>query len=115
MDIKYIQYRQYGNSFLCETSRNMRPEILFPLFAEINTLKGIGDRSYKPVANLAGSKVVDLLWHLPSGLVDRRYSPKLRDAVPGRICTLKSELLSIFRPKAANNPIGSSSRMIPNR
>ena len=51
MDIKYIQYRQYGNSFLCETSRNMRPEILFPLFAEINTLKGIGDRSYKPVAN----------------------------------------------------------------
>lgn len=40
MDIKYIQYRQYGNSFLCETSRNMRPEILFPLFAEINTMKG---------------------------------------------------------------------------
>lgn len=104
MDIKYIQYRQYGNSFLCETSRNMRPEILFPLFAEINTLKGIGDRSYKPVANLAGSKVVDLLWHLPSGLVDRRYSPKLRDAVPGRICTLKVRVIEHIPPKSSKQP-----------
>lgn len=82
----------------------MRPEILFPLFAEINTLKGIGDRSYKPVANLAGSKVVDLLWHLPSGLVDRRYSPKLRDAVPGRICTLKVRVIEHIPPKSSKQP-----------
>ncbi len=32
--------------------------------------------------------MVDLCWHLPSGLIDRRYSPKLNEVEPGRIATL---------------------------
>jgi len=37
---------------------------------------------------LAGGSVVGLLWHLPSGLIDRRYAPKIRDAQEGKIATL---------------------------
>lgn len=82
----------------------MRPEILFPLFANINTIKGIGERSYKLVANLLGENLVDMLWHLPSGIVDRRYAPKLRDAVLGRICTLRVRVVEHVAPKSNKQP-----------
>ena len=38
--------------------------------------------------SLAGPRVLDLCWHLPSGIVDRRYAPGLGAAEPGRIATL---------------------------
>ncbi len=55
----------------------MRPEILFPLFAPVTSLPGVGPRGATAIETLAGSKVVDLCWHLPSGVIDRRYAPKL--------------------------------------
>ena len=50
----------------------MRPEVLFPLFRSVNTLKGIGPRMAAFVEKLAGEHVLDLSWHLPSGLVTRK-------------------------------------------
>lgn len=82
----------------------MRPEILYPLFAGINTIKGIGERSYKPVSNLLGDKIVDMLWHLPSGLIDRRYSPRLAEAIPGRIITVKVRVVEHLAPKSRKQP-----------
>ncbi|MBX3447167.1 MAG: ATP-dependent DNA helicase RecG [Parvibaculaceae bacterium] len=67
----------------------MRPEILFPLFAPARTLPGIGPRLEKLVERLAGPKVVDLLWHLPSGLIDRRRRPKIAEARDGEIATME--------------------------
>jgi ATP-dependent DNA helicase RecG len=67
----------------------MRPEILFPLFAPIRSLPGIGPRLEKLVAKLAGPKVVDLCWHLPTGLVDRRRRPKIAEARDGEIATME--------------------------
>ncbi|HLI11406.1 MAG TPA: ATP-dependent DNA helicase RecG [Alphaproteobacteria bacterium] len=66
----------------------MRPQILYPLFAAATTLPGIGPRLGKLVEKLAGPRIVDLLWHLPVGVIDRRYAPKVRDAAEGRIATL---------------------------
>ena len=66
----------------------MRPEVLFPLFAPVTALPGIGPRLAKLFESLAGPHVVDLCWHLPSGLIDRRYSPKLNAVEPGRIANL---------------------------
>ncbi len=66
----------------------MRPEILFPLFAPVTTLPGVGPRVAEAIGRLAGDKVIDLVWHLPNGLIDRRYSPALEDAPSGRIATL---------------------------
>ncbi|MBR9900150.1 MAG: ATP-dependent DNA helicase RecG [Rhodospirillales bacterium] len=67
----------------------MRPEILFPLFAEIDTLAGIGPRLKPLVARLIGGEhVADLLWHLPSGIIDRRFSPDLSDTIDGSIVTM---------------------------
>jgi ATP-dependent DNA helicase RecG len=66
----------------------MRPDILFPLFAPVTALDGVGPRIGAAVERLAGPHVADLLWHLPSGLIDRRYAPKVGEAEPGRIATL---------------------------
>ena len=66
----------------------MRPDILFPLFAPVGSLPGVGPRLSKLFQSLAGEKVLDLCWHLPSGIVDRRYSPTLGSAIPGRVATL---------------------------
>ncbi len=66
----------------------MRPQILTPLFAQVTSLPGIGPRLGKLVEKLAGPLVVDLLWHLPSGLVDRRNAPDVADAIPGDVATL---------------------------
>ncbi|MBF0267206.1 MAG: ATP-dependent DNA helicase RecG [Alphaproteobacteria bacterium] len=67
----------------------MRPSILNPLFADLSRLPGLGPRLSKLAARLLeGDKVVDLLWHLPSGLIDRRFQPKLKDAPDGQIATL---------------------------
>jgi len=66
----------------------VRPEILFPLFAPITSLPGIGPRNGRLMEGLAGPHVVDLVWHLPRELVDRRFSPTVAEAPSGRIATL---------------------------
>ena len=66
----------------------MRPEVLFPLFAPVTKLPGVGPRLGKVISTFAGPQVVDLLWHLPSGLIDRRFAPKIAEAPLHAIVTL---------------------------
>ena len=66
----------------------MRPQVLFPLFAPVTALPGVGPRLGELIERLAGPRIVDLLWHLPNGLIDRRYAPKVRDAKEGLVATL---------------------------
>jgi len=66
----------------------MRPEVLFDLFAPITGLRGIGPRLAKALEKPIGARVVDLLWHLPTGVIDRRHTPKVAAAVPGEIATM---------------------------
>ena len=67
----------------------MRPESLYPLFAPISALPGLGPRLAPLVEKLAGPHVVDLLWHLPGGVIDRRFTAKVAEAPEGRISTLR--------------------------
>ena len=77
---------------------SLRPTALNPLFAPTTSLPGIGSRLAKLVERVAGQKIADLLWHLPSGVIDRRFAPKVGDAPPGRICTLAIEVLAHAPP-----------------
>ena len=52
----------------------------------------------KLVEKLAGENVVSLLWHLPVGLLDRRFSPKVGDAPPGKVATLTVEVFAHAPP-----------------
>ncbi|HTQ13417.1 MAG TPA: ATP-dependent DNA helicase RecG [Rhizomicrobium sp.] len=82
----------------------MRPAILFPLFAETRTLPGIGPRLAKLVARAAGTRLLDLVFDLPSGLVDRSYRPRLIDAEEGRIATVTVNVLDHIPPRDRRQP-----------
>jgi ATP-dependent DNA helicase RecG len=62
----------------------MRPDILNPLFAEVTALKGIGPGLAKPLDKLGLSRVVDVLFHLPTGWIDRVARDELDMADAGR-------------------------------
>jgi ATP-dependent DNA helicase RecG len=73
--------------------RRMRPSLLDPLFASLTALPGVGPKVEKLFGRLLGRadtppRVLDLLFHLPSGTIDRRARPKLRDVVPGSVATV---------------------------
>ncbi len=82
----------------------MRPQILYPLFAEVTALTGIGPRLAKLIEKLAGPRIVDLCWHLPSGLIDRRYRPRLADAQVGRLVTLELLVGATQAPRSKRQP-----------
>jgi ATP-dependent DNA helicase RecG len=67
----------------------MRPALLNEYFADIERLPGIGKRNKIAIERLAGTRLRDLLVHLPSGLIDRRYRPTIAAALPGGIATLE--------------------------
>ena len=87
----------------------MRPNILFPLFADITTLKGVGPKMAPHYARLCGqgqegARIVDLLWHLPLGTIDRTYMPKLRHADKGKVATLTLNIVEHIPNERAGKP-----------
>jgi ATP-dependent DNA helicase RecG len=62
----------------------MRPDILNPLFAEVETLKGVGPQISKFLKRLDLTRVVDLLYHLPTGAIERIKAPAATAALLGR-------------------------------
>src|SRR3954449_8332222 len=86
----------------------MRPLSLNPLFAALTNLPGVGPKQEKLYARLLGRegetpRIADLLFHLPSGVVDRRARPKLRDVQPGTVVTV-AVTIDQHRPSPPNRP-----------
>src|SRR5438477_11668858 len=82
----------------------MRPSILFPLFAETRTLPGVGPKIEKLIATVAGTRLVDVVFALPRGIVDRTYRPKVTDAEEGRIATLTVTVLDHAASRVKSQP-----------
>ncbi|MBT4938250.1 MAG: ATP-dependent DNA helicase RecG [Rhodospirillaceae bacterium] len=82
----------------------MRPEILFPIFSPVTKLTGVGPRIAKLIEKLAGPHITDLLWHLPSGVIDRRYAPKIADVRAGVIATMTVTVDQHIPPKTRRLP-----------
>jgi len=88
----------------------MRPNALTPLFASLQSLNGIGPRLLVLMrkclvlpAGITEPRILDLLWHLPTGVIDRRAEPAIAEAVPGSIATLKVRVLKHFAPPRGNH------------
>ncbi|WP_284125204.1 ATP-dependent DNA helicase RecG [Parerythrobacter aestuarii] len=61
----------------------MRPDILNPLFAEVDTLDGVGPKLKKPLDKLGLTRVRDVAYHLPDRFVTRRAVQNLDEAGEG--------------------------------
>ncbi len=85
----------------------MRPDVLNPLFAAITSLPGIGAKVEKLYRRLLGRddvpRVIDLIMHLPSGVIDRRARPKLRDVQPDTVVTV-AVTVDRHRPPPPHRP-----------
>jgi ATP-dependent DNA helicase RecG len=85
----------------------MRPAILNPLFAALTTLPGVGPKVEKLYRHLLhrehGARLLDLLFHLPTGAIDRRARPKLTDVIPGSVVTV-AVTIDRHRPPPPRRP-----------
>ena len=85
-----------------------RPEQLFPLFAELETLQGVGPKTAEHFAQLRISAPRDLLYTLPYSVVDRRR----RDSIRGlELPTTATVEVTVGHHRPARNkgaPIGST-------
>ena len=63
----------------------MRPEILNPLFAEVEALKGVGPLVAKSLGRLSLTRAIDLAFHLPTGTIERIHAPAASSALLGSI------------------------------
>ncbi|HVM37992.1 MAG TPA: ATP-dependent DNA helicase RecG [Sphingomicrobium sp.] len=67
----------------------MRPEVLNPLFTEVEALKGVGPQLARLLKRLHISRLVDLLYHLPTGAIERIRAPAATAALLGRTVILE--------------------------
>ncbi len=81
----------------------MRPEILFPLFAPVSTLKGVGPKVEPLVERVAGPLVRDVLFLGPQSLIHR--TPTTVDSVvDGQVHTLIVDVETHTKPARMDIP-----------
>src|SRR3954466_1781464 len=66
----------------------MRPDILNPLFAEVEVLKGVGPALAKPLKRLGLERGGDVLFHLPTGWIERKRVETVDMADAGSVVTV---------------------------
>ncbi len=85
----------------------MRPSLLNPLFAAITTLPGVGPKVERLYRRLTGRddtpRLLDLVFHLPSGAIDRRSRPRLADVEPGTVVTVAVDIVRHRAPPPARS------------
>ena len=81
-----------------------RPAPLFPLFAELETLDGVGPKTAQHFAQLGLERPRDLLFSLPYAGVDRRPVASIRDVVPPTTVTVEVEIGVHVPPRRKGGP-----------
>jgi ATP-dependent DNA helicase RecG len=80
----------------------MRPSLLDPLFAPALSLPGVGPRLAPLIARAVGAEgeatLRDLLFHLPSGFIDRKLRPPLYELPPSGFITVEGTVERLEKP-----------------
>ncbi|MFN6924174.1 MAG: ATP-dependent DNA helicase RecG [Tabrizicola sp.] len=81
-----------------------RPEALFPLFAELETLPGIGPKAVQAFRGLGVERPKDLLYLLPHSGIDRALRASVRDVTPPATLTVEVEVGQHVPPRSKGRP-----------
>jgi ATP-dependent DNA helicase RecG len=76
-----------------------RPEILFPLYADLETLDGIGPKAAKAMGQIGILRPKDMLYLLPHSIVDRGRKASIRDVTPPVTVTVEVTVGGHFPPR----------------
>ncbi len=82
----------------------MRPEILFPLFADITKVDGIGERTAKLLEKSIGRRVRDILLTPPTGIIERKKLPSISSARQDDIVILKVSVSNHSPARSSRQP-----------
>lgn len=80
----------------------MRPEALNPLFAEVETLEGVGPKLVKPLEKLCLTRIKDVAYHLPERFVTRRAVADLDSASEGEQVIIALTAIEHRAPRAGS-------------
>jgi ATP-dependent DNA helicase RecG len=81
-----------------------RPSELNPYFADVTSLKGVGDKTAEALTRAMGPRVKDLVHTPPTGVIDRSYRPTIVGAREGDIATFDVTVGRHIAPNARNRP-----------
>jgi ATP-dependent DNA helicase RecG len=82
-----------------------RPFELDKIFMRVTELDGIGPKNAALLNKLCdGERILDLLWHKPIDVIDRRYTPLVKDAEKGKVVTLTLSVTKHTRPPKRSLP-----------
>lgn len=89
----------------------MRPTLLDPLFAPITSLSGVGSKLAELMVKLLGresveeTRIIDLVLHAPSSIIDRRNRPGIAYALEGMIVTIQGTVERHMPPPRGNRSV----------
>ena len=86
----------------------MRPDVLNPLFAEVEALKGVGPGIAKGLAKLGLTRAIDLAYHLPTGTIERVRAPARQRGAARADRGARRHRRSMSAPDRARRRCGSS-------
>ena len=81
----------------------MRPEILFPLYAPITSLKGVGVRVAPLLEKLAGPVVRDVLFLRPHSVIQRTHAT-VSAAIEGATQIFEVQIDAFKKPRSPQQP-----------
>ena len=81
-----------------------RPPILFPLFAGLDTLEGVGEKTARAFEGLAVHRPRDLLFLLPHSGIDRARRPSIRSVPLPATVTVEVTVNVHIAPSARGRP-----------
>ena len=82
----------------------MRPDRLFPFFADVSTLTGVGPRVKDALLRAFGPRVKDMLLSPPTNVIDRSNRPPLSGARMDEIGTFVITVASHMAPTSRSRP-----------
>ena len=83
----------------------MRPDILNPIFAEVETLSGVGPQVAKLLKRLEITRIVDLLYHLPTGVIERVRARAASPSLLGMNVILDVTPFQMREPRSGRGPM----------
>ena len=81
-----------------------RPPQLFPYFADVTSISGVGEKVKSLLAKAMGTRVKDLAFTPPTGVIDRRYRPRIAEAVAGEVTTFEVTVGKHTPPRNPSRP-----------
>ncbi len=83
----------------------MRPEFLYPLFKSVESINGIGEKTAGLFKNLLGRNLlIDVLFHAPSGVIQRPRVTDISTLKAGDMPTLKVKVIEHVKPFSRKAP-----------